>query len=84
MTERQIELANALAKCTFAVGTFDKRFAAHMATIAKYSPEFPLSPSQIYHLYRMAHRYRRQITDIEIPTQAEIDELKALAEENIQ
>lgn len=84
MTYREIELANVLAKCLFIPGSFDKRFTAHMATIAKYSPEFNLTPSQRHCLYRTAHRYRRQIKGVEIPTQAEIDELGALAEENKQ
>lgn len=81
MTKREIELATALGKCTFIPGSFDKSFARHMAHIAKQSPEFNISPRQSYCLYSLARRYRRQIADIEIPTQAEIDEKKALAGE---
>ena len=84
MTARETELATALGKCTFLPGSFDKSFARRMAHIAKQSPEFNISPSQRLCLYKMARRYRRQITDIDIPTQAEIDEQKKLAEENKQ
>lgn len=84
MTGREIELATALGKCTFIPGSFDKSFARSMAHIAKQSPEFNISPRQSYCLYKIARKYRRQITAIEIPTQAEIDELKALTEENKQ
>lgn len=80
MTDREIKLTKALEQCKFIPGSFDKSFAQHMAHIAKQSPEFNISPRQSYCLYRMALRYRRQITDIEIPTLAEIDALKALAE----
>lgn len=75
MTDREVELATALGKCTFLPGSFDKSFASRMAHIAKQSPEFNISPRQRLCLYQAARRYRKQITDIEIPTQAEIDEV---------
>jgi len=61
MTEREKIAARTLARCRFAVGSYDKRFARDMASIANNKPETELSEKQLAYLWKCVYRYRRQI-----------------------
>lgn len=61
MTELQINKAKALAKCTFPVGSNQKRFAGNMAALANSKPETELTVKQSAYLDLLFHQYRRQI-----------------------
>jgi hypothetical protein len=61
MNEVQIDKAKALGKCTFPVGSNQKRFAHNMATLAKEKPETELTEKQAAYLDLLFHQYRRQI-----------------------
>jgi hypothetical protein len=57
--ERQAALR--LGGCRFAPATFDKRFARDMAARAESDPSLELSDKQRENLWRLAHRFRRQL-----------------------
>jgi hypothetical protein len=61
MNEIQIDKAKALAKCTFPVGSNQKRFAGNMASLANLKPETELTEKQAGYLDLLFHQYRRQI-----------------------
>lgn len=61
MNELQVKKALALGKCTFPVGSGQKRFAASMKSIASMSPEKELTEKQALYLDLLFHQYRRQI-----------------------
>jgi hypothetical protein len=67
MTQFEIELATALANCSFLLGSSQKRFCRNMGDLAKYSPEKELSLRQRHYMEIMAWRYRRQLSERFIP-----------------
>ena len=63
MTAAESKIALALGRCSFLPGSWDKRFALGMAALAARDPEKPLTERQSTQLFRMADRYRRQLSD---------------------
>jgi hypothetical protein len=61
MNEIQIDKAKALGKCTFPVGSNQKRFAQSMEYYAKEKPETEITEKQAAYLDLLFHQYRRQI-----------------------
>lgn len=61
MTELQIKKALALGRCTFPVGSNQKRFAHNMADIAKEKPGTEITEKQAIYLDLLFHQYRRQM-----------------------
>ncbi|MBD1995183.1 hypothetical protein H6G00_00885 [Leptolyngbya sp. FACHB-541] len=61
MTPAQLEVSKALAGCVFLPGSYEKRFARHMAAIAIEEPEKSLTEKQLAFLEKMLHRYRNQL-----------------------
>ena len=61
MTEEERAIAEALSRCTFLPGCWDKRFARDMAAHAARKPDEPISERQAAHLLRLSHKYRRQL-----------------------
>jgi hypothetical protein len=61
MTDEQKRKATALRKCTFPVGSSQKRFARDMADVALHHPEKELTEKQVKYLDILFHQYRRQI-----------------------
>lgn len=61
MDELQIKKATALARCTFPVGSNQKRFANTMAGIARVHPDIVITDKQAGYLDLLFHQYRRQI-----------------------
>ena len=61
MLDLQIKKALALQKCTFLPGSFDKRFAGDIASIARNNPTVELSQKQIAYLTVLFHKYRNQL-----------------------
>lgn len=58
MTKKQWEMVEALARCTFSVGTWDKRFVRQMHSLGK---KKPLSEAMRAWLPALYYKYRRQI-----------------------
>jgi len=56
-----LEMALALGKCVFPVGSNQKRFARNMASLARSKPEADITDRQIVYLEMLYHAYRRQI-----------------------
>lgn len=73
MTEFEIELATALARCTFLPGSSHKRFCRNMADVARLSPEKEISLRQRHYMELMAWRYRRQIASHLVPHAKPLD-----------
>lgn len=61
MTDEQQQKALALVRCTFPVGSGQKRFANSMGSIARYAPNNEITPKQAEYLDLLFHQYRRQI-----------------------
>lgn len=61
MDEHQIIKLNLLSKCTFQVGSFDKRFVRNLHAAA--NPQTQLTEKQAICLEQIFHRYRRQISN---------------------
>ena len=61
MTVEQINKALLLEQCTFLPASFEKRFAANMAGLARSNPEQALTPKQAAWLDKQFYRYRNQI-----------------------
>jgi hypothetical protein len=61
MTPVQIDTAKKLGTCRFLPGSFDKRFARDMESIAKNKPEHELTEKQSAYLEKLAYKFRRQI-----------------------
>lgn len=59
MTEQEKYAVGILSLCTFAPGTWDKRFVRGMKALTDINGK--VTKSQIYHLWRSVYRYRRQI-----------------------
>jgi hypothetical protein len=58
MTPAERTCADALARCTFLPGEYNKRFARNIAALPD---DKELSDKQRANLFRLVHRYRRQI-----------------------
>lgn len=58
MTPHEHAYITRLASCRFAPATFDKRFARDMS---ERPADYPLSVKQAKSLWRLVHRYRRQL-----------------------
>lgn len=58
MTEAELRAARTLSSCRFAPATFDRRFARD---VAAFPAEAVLTPKQRACLWRLVHRYRRQL-----------------------
>ncbi len=69
MTEREKYVVGILSLCTFAPGTWDKRFVKGMKTLVEINGK--VTESQIYHLWRTVYRYRRQIKVTSLIEEAE-------------
>ena len=61
MTSEEIEISKALNICTYLPGSYEKRFARAMASIAEYNPSYDLTEKQRVWLYKQLKRYRKQI-----------------------
>lgn len=61
MTDAQVVLAQALERCTFQIGSPDKRFAREMAARSRVTNPQALTDRQSAYLARLAWRYRRQL-----------------------
>jgi hypothetical protein len=61
MTNEQKQKALALGRCTFPVGSNQKRFAHTMYDYAKNNEGFELSEKQAKYLDTLFHSYRRQM-----------------------
>ena len=61
MTDEQKQKALALGRCTFPVGSGQKRFANNMLSKARSSVETELTEKQVSYLDLLFHQYRRQI-----------------------
>jgi hypothetical protein len=61
MANAEIEIAISLGKCTYLPGSFEKRFAANLAFIARNSPEKEITEKQRVWMYNQLKRYRKQI-----------------------
>lgn len=61
MTEREIELAGSLAKCSLPTGTSKKRFARQMIDLARVAPDQPIAPAQSLYLEQLRHYFRKQM-----------------------
>ena len=77
MTPEERALARELARCRFIPGSFEKRFARHMATIARDAsePAKPLSAGQARWLRILHHKFRRQIPEHRCGTFCRLEEL---------
>jgi hypothetical protein len=60
MTEEDRRMARRLARCTFPVASWDKRFVREVAAAAQ-APEAKITPKMRAQLERLTHRYRRQL-----------------------
>jgi hypothetical protein len=61
VTPPEIKIATALGNCSFAPGSWDKRFCRSMAAMAKNALDIPMTERQRVHLLRLVHKYRRQM-----------------------
>lgn len=61
MTRDQVMEFEALGRCTFAVGSPDKRFVRDILGRLSSNPSYELTAPQIAYLERLTHRYRRQL-----------------------
>lgn len=55
ITDEEKRISESLRKCTFCVGSWDKRFVASVQGVAE------ISEKQSYWIYKTAYRYRRQL-----------------------
>lgn len=69
MTELQRLRAHALAQCTMCPGSWEKRFARDMASIATANPSQPLTPKQVEWISKLSWRFRRQMPAHLVPAQ---------------
>lgn len=69
VTELQQLRARALAQCTMMPGSWEKRFARDMASIAAARPESNLSPKQMEWITKLSWRFRRQMPQHLVPAQ---------------
>jgi hypothetical protein len=71
MTDHDKYAALSLAKCTMLPASYNKRFARALREIAE-SDEPRLTPRQRANLWRLVYRYRRQIPDPSLISEAQI------------
>lgn len=69
MTDRERYAARCLARCTFRIASYNKRFARAMGAIAN-EDDGALTQNQRNNLWRLVYRYRRQIPDDELIAEA--------------
>lgn len=65
MTDNQIRMIMKLSGCTFAVGSFAKRFVYSMKARVNDDDKRPLSEKQSNYLAQLFHMYRKQIGDLD-------------------
>ena len=70
MTEEQSLRAQALQRCTFPIGSPDKRFVREMAERSRTAGPKALTDRQAAYLTRLAWRYRRQMPRDLVPPEA--------------
>jgi hypothetical protein len=70
MTELEIKAAFELSGCTFIPGIAAKRLARQWAAKAKDRPHEPMTPQGRRMLFLLCYRYRRQIDDDEVLSEA--------------
>ena len=73
MTKHEIELATALASCTFLPGISHKRFARNMADAARNLPDQEISLRARHYMEILAWRYRRQMPAHLVPERKPLD-----------
>lgn len=61
MTREEMVLAGELSRSRFVPGSWEKRFARDIATLASERPEKALTPKQGRWLRILHHKFRRQI-----------------------
>jgi len=61
MTEEQKEICLALGKPTYLPGSFDKRFAHNLSSLAQHQPEKELTEKQNEWMFRLLYKYRKQL-----------------------
>lgn len=66
MTADEVALATALGRCSFSVGSFDKRFARDISAAAAVQQPL-ITAKQADLLRRLVTRYRRQIRATDVP-----------------
>ncbi len=64
MTERERYAARSLAGCVFLPASWNKRFAFDISAMTR------ATESQVWNLWRLVYRYRRQIADKELVREA--------------
>lgn len=67
-TDLEKRAALAIAKCRFLPGSWDKRFARDVGTLAE--NEGQLTERMAWHIWRVVYRYRRQVHDPELTQHA--------------
>lgn len=70
MTEEQSLRAQSLERCSFPVGSTDKRFVRDMAARSRTANPPTLTDRQAAYLTRLAWRYRRQMPRDLVPPEA--------------
>jgi len=60
MTPEEIAMTEALGKCRYLPGSYQKRFVNDLVSQAKYRSEGELSEKQHNYLVRLFHEYRNQ------------------------
>lgn len=63
MTAEEKDIALSLATCVYLPGSFEKKFARFLASVARDSPEKVLTERQRAWMYSQLQRYRRQIPE---------------------
>jgi hypothetical protein len=61
MEDYQQKICLALGNVRYLPGSFDKRFALNMSSIARLQPEKVLSKSQNEWMFRILYKYRKQL-----------------------
>lgn len=82
MTPAERSIAIALGRCSFPPGSWDKRFARDLASVAERSPEIAYTERQAAHLLRLAHKYRRQLPSTII--ESALDEMENAANRRVE
>lgn len=70
MDDEEKQASQALCKCTYLPGSFEKRFARDMDTLSK-SPCPEITAKQRTWLWKQVYRYRKQIKDKKLVNLAE-------------
>jgi hypothetical protein len=73
MTREQCIAAIMLNECTFLPASFDKSFVRSIYSIAHSTPTVELTPKQAAYLEKITYRYRRQLVNVRIPSDWEVE-----------